>query len=204
MVKTKKVTQEKRLEELFKKKPLLRSKDIYAAGISPMTILRLLKKNKILTSGHGVLYLPGTVTSEQHTLMEIGLRVPRGVICLISALRFHDIGSQNPQQVWLAIDRKARRPRIGNIQLKIVRFSRPSLLYGVDKHNIHGMPVPITNPAKTVADCFKYRNKIGLDVALEALKESWRQKRFTSDELYRAAKVCRVTNVIRPYIEALV
>jgi predicted transcriptional regulator of viral defense system len=204
MAKTKKLTQEERLQELFKKKPLLRSRDIYAAGISPTTLLRLFRKNKILSSGRGILYLPGSITSEHRTLMEIGLRVPKGVICLLSALRFHDIGSQNPQQVWLAIDRKARKPRIRNIQLKIVRFSTASLLYGVEKHKIHGVPVPVTKPAKSVADCFKYRNKIGLDVALEALKEGWREKRFTMDELHRAAKVCRVLNVIRPYVETLI
>lgn len=204
MTKNMDLTEEERLQELFKKKPLLRSRDIYAAGISPMALLRLLRKNKISTSGRGVFLLPGVVTSEHHTLMEIGLRVPRGVICLLSALRFHDIGSQNPQQVWLAIERKARRPQIQNIQLRVVRFSTPALRYGVEEHNIHGVPVFVTNPAKTVADCFKYRNKIGLDVALEALKEGWRKKRFTMDALSRAAKVCRVTNIIRPYIEALI
>lgn len=203
MTRQHKLSQEERLLELFKKKPLIRTRDIYALGISPRVLYRLLKMGKIVATTRGLLYLPGVVSSEHQTLMEIGLRVPKGVICLLSALRFHDIGTQNPPQVWLAIDRKAKKPRVKNINLKIVRFSMSTLRYGVEKRNIHGVPVSVTNPAKTVADCFKYRNKIGLDVALEALREGWRGRLFTFDELYRAAKVCRVTNVIRPYVEAM-
>jgi predicted transcriptional regulator of viral defense system len=203
MTRQRKSSQEERLLDLFKKKPLIRTRDIYAHGISPMALLRLLKKGKILKTARGIFYLPGMATSEHHTLIEVSLRVPKGVICLLSALRFHDIGTQNPQQVWLAIDRKAKKPIIKNINLKIIRFSTSTLRYGVEEHNIHGVPVSVTIPAKTVADCFKYRNKIGLDVALEALREGWHRRRFTLDELYRAAKICRVTNIIRPYLEAL-
>ncbi len=199
-----KITQEKRLLKILEKRPMMRSRDIDALGIPPMVVFRLLKKNKIVSTGRGIVYLPEKITSEQQMLMEISLRVPHGVICLLSALRYHEIGTQNPHQIWLAIDRKARKPRNTGISLKIVRFSKSSLLYGVEHHNIHAIPVSITSPAKTVADCFKFRNKIGLDIALEALREGWRERRFNSDALYRAAKVCRVEKIIRPYLEALV
>ncbi len=204
MTRPNKASQEEKLLELFKTKPLVRTRDILALNISPRVLYRLLKMGKIVKTTRGVLCLPGVVGSEHQTLMEIALLVPKGVICLLSALRFHDIGTQNPPQVWVAIDRKAKKPRVKNINLRIVRFSASALRYGVEKHNIQGVPVQVTNPAKTIADCFKYRNKIGLDVALETLQDGWRSRCFTLDELYRAAKVCRVTNVIRPYVEAMI
>jgi predicted transcriptional regulator of viral defense system len=204
MAKMSKYTQEERLLQAFEKRPMMRLRDIDALGIPPMVVLRLLKKNMIVSSGRGIVYLPNKITSEQQMLMEISLRVPRGVICLLSALRFHEIGAQNPYQIWLAIDHKARMPQVAKINLKVVRFSKPSLLYGVEHHNIQAIPVAITSPAKTVVDCFKFRNKIGLDIAIEALREGWQERRFSSDTLYRAAIVCRVEKVIRPYMEALV
>ena len=122
---------------------------------------------------------------------------------MLSALRFHNIGTQLPHQVWIAIDRKAQLPRVERPPVKIVRFSLKSLNYGVETHRIQGVPIQVTNPAKTVVDCFKYRNKIGLDIAIEALKEGWRDGCFSMDELYLAAGVCRVSKIMRPYMEAL-
>src|SRR3974390_771864 len=130
-------------------------------------------------------------------------RVPHGVVCLLSALRFHVLTTQMPFEVWLAIDPKARLPQTENPPLRIVRFSGAALTYGAAPHTIEGVTVRITTPAKTVADCFKYRNKIGLDVALEALRDCYRQRKATMDELYLAAKVCRVARVIRPYLEVI-
>lgn len=135
--------------------------------------------------------------------IRIGKRQPGGVICLLSALRFHNIGTQLPYQVWIAIDRKAQLPRVERPQVKIVRFSLKSINYGVETHRIQGVPIQVTNPAKTAADCFKYRNKIGLDIAIEALKEGLRDGCFSMDELHLAAGVCRVSKIIRPYMEAL-
>ena len=131
-------------------------------------------------------------------------RVPHGVVCLLSALRYHELTTQNPAQLWLAIDRKARVPTARDLPLRIVRFSGKARLKGIEEHDIDGVKVPIYNPAKTVADCFKYRRKIGTDVALEALRDCWRSKRCTIDDLWRYAAICRVTNVMRPYLEAVV
>jgi len=131
-------------------------------------------------------------------------RVPHGVVCLLSALRFHEMTTQNPAELWLAIDRKARVPAARDLPLRIVRFSGKARLKGIEEHDIDGVKVPIYNPAKTVADCFKYRRKIGMDVALEALRDCWRSKRCTIEDLWRYAAICRVTNVMRPYLEAVV
>jgi predicted transcriptional regulator of viral defense system len=130
--------------------------------------------------------------------------VPRGVICLISALDFHEIGTQLPHEVWVAIDRKAARPRVRQPKTRIFFFSGKALTEGVDEHDVEGVRVKIYNPAKTVADCFKYRNKVGLDVALEALRETLRFRKCSVDELWTYAKVCRVTKTMRPYMEAMV
>ena len=128
--------------------------------------------------------------------------VPRGVICLLSALQFHDLTTQAPFEVWMAIDVRARRPRRKTPPLRIVRFSGEALTAGVETHKVEGVPVRVYGPAKTVADCFKYRNKIGLDVALEALRDYRREHPGGMDELWHFARICRVANVMRPYLEA--
>lgn len=130
-------------------------------------------------------------------------KAPEGVICLLSALRFHEIGTQNPSDVWIAIDRSARRPEIDYPTLRVVRFSGLALTSGVEETE-GPFSIRVYSPAKTVADCFKYRHKIGLDVVIEALKEGWRERRFTLDELGRCARVCRVENVMTPFLEAIV
>ena len=130
-------------------------------------------------------------------------RVPKGVVCLLSALRFHELTTQSPFEVWLAIGEKDWRPRIEYPSLRFVRFSPTTLTAGVVEHQIEGVPVRMFTPAKTVADCFKYRNKIGLDVAIESLRECLRSQRCTMDDLWHYAKICRVQNVMRPYLESL-
>jgi predicted transcriptional regulator of viral defense system len=129
--------------------------------------------------------------------------VPKGIICLLSALRFHGLTTQAPFEVWLAIENKALAPKLEYPPLRIVRFSGAALTEGVEEHIVDGVTIRITGVAKTVADCFKYRNKIGLDVALEALRDAWHEKRMNSDEIWRYAKVCRVANVMRPYLDSL-
>jgi predicted transcriptional regulator of viral defense system len=125
------------------------------------------------------------------------------VVCLLSALQFHGLTTQSPFEVWVAIANKARAPKMEYPPLRIVRFSGAALTEGVEKHRVDGVTVRVTSVAKTVADCFKYRNKIGLDVALEALREAWNAKRVSIDDLWHYAQVCRVANVMRPYLEAL-
>ncbi len=150
------------------------------------------------------LYIPASArVTEHHTLVEAVKRVPSGVICLLSALRFHGMSTQIPHEVWLAIDVKARKPTTDWPPLRIVRFSGSAKTFGVETHKIEGLEVSITSRAKTVADCFKYRNKIGLDVALEALRDYLRRRGRSIDDLLKAAAVCRVSAVITPYVEAL-
>jgi predicted transcriptional regulator of viral defense system len=143
----------------------------------------------------------GSDVTEHHSVAEAAAAVPQGIVCLLTALRLHGLTSQAPFEVWMAIDGKAWKPRIVYPPLHIVRFSGSARATSVEKRVIEGVSVKLTTPAKTVADCFKYRNKIGLDVALEALRECLRQRRATRDEIAAAAAVCRVANVIRPYME---
>jgi predicted transcriptional regulator of viral defense system len=141
--------------------------------------------------------------SEHASLAEVARKHPQAIVCLLSALRFHDLTTQSPFEVWLAIPNKARAPRMDFPPLRIVRFSGAALSDGVEEHRVEGVPVRVTSVARTVADCFKYRNKIGLDVALEALRDSWQEKRVRMDELWRFATLCRVASVMRPYLESL-
>ena len=142
--------------------------------------------------------------SEHQTVVQAALRVPHGIVCLLSALRFYDLTTQLPFEIWMAIDVKARTPKEDIIPLRIVRFSGKALISGVETHTSESIKVKVYKPAKTVADCFKYRNKIGLDVAIEALRDCWKKKLATSDELWHYAKVCRVARVMRPYLESVV
>jgi predicted transcriptional regulator of viral defense system len=130
-------------------------------------------------------------------------RVPHGTVCLLSALRFHDLTTQNPLDVWLAIDHKAREPTVDAVSLRIVRMSGEARTEGTQEHEIEGVPVPIYEAAKTVADCFKYRSRVGLDVALEALRD-YHEQGGSIDTLWHYAEVCQVRTVIRPYMEAIV
>jgi predicted transcriptional regulator of viral defense system len=147
--------------------------------------------------------LPEADITEHHTLVEASKRVPKGIICLLSALQFHGLTTQAPFEVWMAIDNKARQPQVDYPSLRIVRFSGESLKAGIQEEEIEGVSIKIYNPAKTVADCFKYRNKIGLDVAIEALRDCRRQRLCSNDELWKYAKICRVTNIMKPYLEAI-
>ncbi len=188
---------------LVKKMGVLRPRDLKPYGIPRIYLSRLHAAGKLQRIGRGLYVLPGTNVSEHRSLAEACKRIPKGVICLLSALRFHELTTQSPYEVWLAIGEKAWRPRMEYPPLRIVRFSSASLGAGIEEHRIEGVIVRVFTPAKTIADCFKYRNKIGLDVAIEALRECWRSKRCTMDDLWQYAKICRVQNVMRPYLESL-
>jgi predicted transcriptional regulator of viral defense system len=152
--------------------------------------------------GRGLYGLPNAKVTEHHTLVEAALRVPAGVVCLLSALQFHKLSTQSPHEVWLALGRKARKPAVDWPRLRVVRFSGRALTHGVNRHTLEGVEVKISSAAKTVADAFKYRHKIGLDVAIEALTE-YRRQRGSVDALIKAAAVDRVAVVLRPYLEAI-
>jgi len=183
---------------------VLRPRDLSERGIDPKYLHRLYRSGLMERIGRG-LYAPvGARITENHSLAEAAKRVPRGVVCLLSTLRFHEEGTQNPFQVWLTLDVHDRAQHARELPLRIVRASGDALHAGVKEHDVEGVSVKIYCPAKTVADCFKYRNKIGLDVALEALQEIWRSRNVTMDELFHYAQVCNVTTVMRPYLEAVV
>jgi predicted transcriptional regulator of viral defense system len=182
---------------------MVRPRDIEAIGFPREYLLRLHRQGKLNRSGRGIYTLPDANVTERHSYAEVAKRVPEAVICLLSALAFHEITTQSPPSVWIALRKGARKPVLPSPSLRIVRLSGPSLTEGIDNHQVEGVPVRVYSAAKTVADCFKFRNKIGLDVAIEALKDCLRQKKASVNEIYRYAKLCRVSNVIRPYMEAL-
>jgi predicted transcriptional regulator of viral defense system len=154
--------------------------------------------------GRGLYALPDGQTSAFLSLAEVAKRVPHAVVCLVSALEFHRLTTQISPSVWIAIENKKWEPKFVYPQIEIVRITGLPFSFGVEKHEVDRIPVRIYSPAKTVADCFKFRSKVGLDVALEALRETWRNRKATMDELWEAAKVCRVANVMRPYLEAII
>jgi predicted transcriptional regulator of viral defense system len=188
---------------LARRKGVLRPRDLDALGIPREHLRRLHADGLLLRPGRG-LYVPADARpTENQTLVEACKRVTRGVICLLSALQFHELTTQAPFEVWMAVAATAWTPRVDYPPLRIVHFSGPALTSGVEAHCIGGVSVKVYSPAKTVADCFKYRNKIGLDVAMEALRDGWRRRKATMDQLWKAARVCRMTNVMRPYLESL-
>jgi predicted transcriptional regulator of viral defense system len=182
---------------------ILRPRDLSAHGIPREYLVRLHRRGVLNRPARGIYVLADAEPGEHQSLVEACKRVPHGVVCLLSALRFHRLTTQAPFEVWLGINDKAWRPRVDYPPLRIVRFSGPGLTTGIEEHVIQGVTVRVTNPARTVVDCFKYRNKIGLDVALEALRDCRRQKKATMDELYRVAQSRRMANVMRPYLEAM-
>jgi predicted transcriptional regulator of viral defense system len=191
------------LIELVGRLGVLRPRDLAAHAIPRVYLGRLVKAGLIQRIGRGRYCPTGVDLGDMHGVVEAAERVPSGVICLLSALRFHDLTTQNPFQVWVAIDVDASAPRCDGVPLRIVRFSGPALSSFIELHTLHGTPIRVYSPAKTVADCFKFRNKIGLDVAIEALRDCLRQRKATKDEIWAAARVCRVTSIIRPYLEAV-
>jgi predicted transcriptional regulator of viral defense system len=189
--------------ELARGKGVLSASEVSAHGIPRIYLTRLVERGLLVKTGRG-LYVPADADiSEHHTLVEAFRRVPGGVICLLSALIFHEMTSQLPHQVWIAIDKHAWRPQVDYPRLRIVLMSGEPLAAGVVEHIVEGVAIRVFNPAKTVADCFRFRNKIGVDVAVEALRGYHRDRRGTMDELMKFARVDRVDKVMQPYMESL-
>ena len=177
--------------------------DLAALGIHRQILTRLVARGELQRAARGLYREPEHAITEHHGLALAAASVPDGVICLLSALQVHGIGTQLPSEVWVALDRRAWRPRLEYPPLRVVRFTGEALTAGIETRQVEGRPIKVYSVAKTIADCFKYRNKIGLDVALEALREAWRERRTTLAEIERYAAICRVQRVIRPYLEAL-
>lgn len=186
---------------LANKKGLLRPKDVQDIGLPRQYVYRLCKRGELEKVGRGLYKLPEKDFSENQMLLEVARRVPHATVCLLSALRIHDMTTQNPFRIWIAIHHKDRSPEI-DVPLKITRMTGEALSEGREEREIDNVKVHVYNPAKTVADCFKFRNKIGLDVAIQSLREFRNQNMGTLAELWKYARIDRVHNVIQPYVEA--
>jgi predicted transcriptional regulator of viral defense system len=198
------VAQGRRAQDLLRVRGLLRLKDFVQAGIAPEVLARLVRDGVVVRPARGLYQLADAEPDARHTLAEAAVLVPRGVVCLVSALQFHELTLQMPSAVWMAIGRSAWKPKVDDLPIRFVRFSGPRLTHGIERHRIEGVEVPVTGPARTVADCFRYRGKIGLDIALEGLREGLRRRRFTPDQVCQEARLGRVWSVMRPYVEAMV
>lgn len=188
---------------LARSKGVLRTRDVCAANGSRVALAQLVRQGRLSRLGRGLYALPERPLSEHGALAEVAAKSAQGVVCLISALRFHELTTQQSPDIWLAIPHKAHPPKLAYPPLRVVHMSGQAMTAGIDTVDVAGVSVRLFGVAKTVADCFKFRNKIGLDVALEALNEAWAQRRISMDELWRYAQICRVANVMRPYMEAL-
>lgn len=194
---------ERRMQTYLRRAGTARSRDLVAAGITRSHLSRMVAAGQIVRVARGLYALPEYRSTEHGVLAEVTQRAPGVLFCLLTALQLHELTTQSPFEVWIAIGNKDHPPRLSYPPLRTVRFSPAALKAGVEVRRVDGATVRVTNVAKTVADCFKFRNKIGLDVALEALREARRAKKASADELWRYAKLNRVANVMRPYLEAV-
>lgn len=191
------------LKKALRRKGMLRLHEAEKLGVKSMTLSRLVDKGELQRLGRGLYALPDAELNEHHYLAIVSKQVPNATICLLSALSYHGMTTELPRATWIALPSKSRPPKIEFPRLEIVYMSEPSASYGIENYVIDRVDVSMSNPAKTVADCFKFRNKIGIDVAIAALKDYWLDRRGTLEELRHATDVCRVSRVIAPYLEML-
>lgn len=196
-------THSQRVLDLASQKGLLRASDLDAIDAPRVVLTRLIAAGLLDRVGRGLYRLPGHPISEHEGLMVVATKAPQAVFCLLTALQFHGLTTQLPRQVWIAMPRGSHSPRIDYPPIRMVQMAGSAHLAGVEEHLCNGVKARIYSPAKTVVDCFKHRNKIGLDVALEALKDAWRTRKASADDLWRYAQDCRVATVMRPYMEAV-
>jgi predicted transcriptional regulator of viral defense system len=182
---------------------LLRTSQTLRAGVHPRELYRLRDAGMIERLSRGVYRIAGLPPLSDPDLVTVALRVPRAVVALVSALRFHALTTQIPHEVSIALQRGTATPRLEWPPIRVYRFSGTAFAWGVEHHRVDGVGVKVYGAAKTVADCFKFRNRLGVDVAIEALRNGLDERKFTASELMGAARACRVANVIRPYLEAL-
>ena len=191
------------LIRLIREMGLVRPVDLEARGVARAQLYSLLDKGLIARQARGIYVVREHAYTTEHTLAQVAKRVPAGVFCLLTALRFHDLTTQNPAEVWIALPEKARKPRLDYPRLRVARFSGEALTEGIEVHRLEGVEARVYSAAKTVADCFKYRNKVGIDVAIEALRDFTRRHRGGATQLARFARICRVTRVMQPYLDAI-
>ena len=196
-------THTQRVLDLASQKGLLRASDLDVIDAPRVVLTRLTAAGILERVGRGLYRLPDAQTSEFESLATVATKVPQAVFCLLTALQFHELTTQLPRQIWIAMPRGSHVPRIGYPPVKMVQMTGDVYMAGVEEHLRDGVKLRVYGAAKTVVDCFKHRNKIGLDVALEALKDAWRMRKASADDLWRYAQACRVANVMRPYMEAV-
>ncbi len=182
---------------------IVRAAELEAHGISRGQLYRLVRKGLVERQARGIYVSAEHPLTAEHTLAHVAKRVPGGIFCLLTALRFHELTTQAPAEVWIALPEKARRPKLDYPRLRVARFSGPAFTEGIEMHRLEGVEVRVYSAAKTVADCFKYRNKVGVDVAIEALRDFGRRHRGRATELARYARICRVSRVMQPYMDAI-
>jgi predicted transcriptional regulator of viral defense system len=192
-----------RVLQLAQKQTVISGKDLDALGIPRNALVRLVKAGKLERVGRGLYSSPQSPATEHRTLVEVCKKIPQAVICLSSALRFHELTTENPFEVWIALKRSSWKPRTGYPPIRAVHFSGEAFEFGITERSVEGDKIRVYSPAKTVADCFKLKGRVGTDLAIQALREAVRQRKATMDDLWKAAKVCRVANVMRPYMESL-
>ena len=197
------VTHTQRVLQLVRKNGWLRASDLADAGVPRAVLTRMAASGQLERAARGLYRLPEADSSEHEGLVTVASKVPQAVVCLLSALQFHGLTTQLPWQVWIAMPRGSHVPRLEYPPIRMVQFTGEAYTQGIETHERDGVKLHVYSVAKTVADCFKHRNKIGMDVALEALKDARAQGRASFDDLWRCAKVCRVSNVMRPYMEAV-
>lgn len=193
-----------KLIHLAEVRGLLRARDLADKGIPRQYLTIACDRGLLERVDRGLYALPGALQTEHRSLVEVCARVPNGVICLLSALQYHGLTTQSPYEVWVAIGECSKVPKLATVQLRIARFSEATLTAGVQTRLLDGAELRVFNPAKTVADCFKYRNKIGVDVAVEALRDYLRLRQGSIDDLVEYARICRIERVMDPYMEALI
>lgn len=189
---------------LLEQHGIMRLSDFKHCGVNPLTLSRLVDQGILRRPSRGLYELADAEIDIAHSLAEVAKRVPKGVICLISALQFHDITLQSPSHVWVAVGARSRKPTIDYPPTRAVHFGETAMSLGVETHAIDSVPVKIFDPAKTIVDCFRFRSKVGLDVALEALRMGWRSRKISPDQIADYAVKLRAWNVIRPYLESVV
>ena len=195
--------QKQYLLEILDANPVMRSKDLERYRISRNTLSRVVQAGLAVRTARGIYRQSGFNPDQNAGLVELTARSPQIIFCLFTALQFHELTTHSPDQVWVAIGNKARQPKIDYPPIRIVRYSDELLVTGVNQYQMDGVAVKITSIERTIVDCFKYRNKIGIDVALEALHDGWQKRRVNISLLGQMAASCRMTQVMRPYLESL-
>ena len=196
-------SREAQIMKVIRRLGIARPCDLEAQGIPRRWLYRLVREGLVERQGRGIYVSSQHAYTAEHSLAQVARRVPGGVLCLLTALRFHELTTHAPAEVWIALPEKARKPRIDSPRLRVTRFSGESLTEGIETHRLENVDIRVYSAAKTIADCFKYRNKIGIDVAVEALRDFSRRHRGGATDLARFARICRVTRVMQPYLDSL-